>query len=95
MDVVGLAVRRRDDAVDHSDEHAVVFDIGLLRKAIAHVDQIGYHPHVIIEPASGFDQHRGGDQGADHHHRNADAEQLPVGGAATVQLKGIGHVPPT
>ncbi|CAG6933557.1 hypothetical protein PICSAR132_03753 [Mycobacterium avium subsp. paratuberculosis] len=95
VDIVGLAVGRGDDVVDHADQHAVVFDVRLLRQAVAHVDQVGHHPHVIVQPASRFHQHHGGEQGADHQHRDADAEQLPVRGAASVQLKGIGHRPPT
>nr|WP_249267299.1 hypothetical protein [Mycobacterium malmoense] len=95
MDVVRFAVRGGDDAVDHADKDAVVFDVRLLREAVADVHQVGDHPHVIVQPASGFDQHRGGQQRADHNDGNADAEQLAIGGAAAVQLKGIGHVPPT
>ena len=53
---LGLPLAAGIDAVDHADEHAVILHIGFLREAVAHVDQIGDHPHVFVEPAVGLEQ---------------------------------------
>ena len=94
MDVVGFSVGRGDYSVDCADEHAVIFDVRLLWQPVADVDQVRDHPNVLVKSAGGFDHHRDGEQGRDHHHRRADGKQLPVRGPAAVQLKGIRHQPP-
>ncbi|GLE52356.1 hypothetical protein ATCCBAA256_19250 [Mycobacterium montefiorense] len=91
VDVVGFSVGRGNHVVDHPDEHAVILDVRLLRQTVADVDQIGDHPNVVVEPAGGLEQHRDGEQGRDHYHRCAGGKQLPVRGAAPVQLKGVRH----
>ena len=50
VDEVRIAVGSRRDAVNHTDEHAVIFNVGLLRQAVADVDEVGHHPDIRIEP---------------------------------------------
>ena len=62
LDVVRLSIGRGNDVIDHSNDHAVIFDVGFLREPVADINQIGDHAHVVIEPARRLGQHPNGEQ---------------------------------
>ena len=95
MDEVGFPVGCGNDATDRPDEHAVVLDVGLLRESVANVEQVGDDWYVGFEAPRRLGQQARGKRCQHHDNRHSEAEQLPVGWAAPVQFKGIGHLSPT
>ncbi len=89
VNVVGPAVFSGHDAVHHADQNAVILHVRFLRQAVAHVDQIGDDPHIVVEPACRFVEQADRQQGRDEDDGDTTAEQLTIGGAAPVDVEGI------